>query len=279
MPFVPTSIAAWVMNVSDRLYVSHFNGNAELGIYAVANKFSAVESLLVSAFVLAWGPYAMAVGLSEHNERVYPTVLRYYWVGALACALGLSALSPLALPILAGPTYSSAYRAVVPLTYGLAIGGAFSIVSMGSTLGHRSYHLMIAQVGGALFHLCLNFLLIPPFGMVGAAWSTLVSQCITLGVQMALSQRTLPFPYPVKTLLVVFGVAIVFGVLCTSLQGVIGTLGLVLSTLVRLLISLFFVLMCVLFRVVPYAFWSRAGPRSADGQSVPELTGWSSSGD
>jgi O-antigen/teichoic acid export membrane protein len=200
---------------------------------------------------------------------MYPTVLRYYWVAALASALGLGALSPLALRILARPAYSTAYLAVVPLTYGVAIGGAFSIVSMGSTLGHRSYHLMIAQVGGALFHLCFNFLLIPAFGMVGAAWSTLASQCITLSVQAVLSQRTLPFPYPVKTLLVVFGIAILCGMLCTSLQGVIGTLGLVLSTFVRLLIPLFFVLMCVLFRIVPHALWSRGGPRSVDGQSVP----------
>lgn len=52
MPIVPSSIALWVVNLSDRLIIINFMGAAANGIYAVANK---IPSLYSAAYgILIW---------------------------------------------------------------------------------------------------------------------------------------------------------------------------------------------------------------------------------
>jgi O-antigen/teichoic acid export membrane protein len=54
VPIVPSSIALWVVNLSDRLIIINVLGNAANGIYAVANKIPTLYNTAYMIFNLAW---------------------------------------------------------------------------------------------------------------------------------------------------------------------------------------------------------------------------------
>ena len=68
------------------------------------------------------------------------------------------------------------------------------------TLGRRTGWLLAAMSVPALSNIALNVLLIPPFGVLGAAWATAASFAIGLVASWAIGRRILPLPVPWTTL-------------------------------------------------------------------------------
>src|SRR6185503_15994228 len=91
----------------DRFALQHWRSLEEVGVYAVAVKFFAVVTLGVSAFQLAFGPFAFARAASPDAPRLYARVLALYAAvasfGALVCALWA--------PEIVGALAPAAYRA------------------------------------------------------------------------------------------------------------------------------------------------------------------------
>lgn len=69
------------------------------------------------------------------------------------------------------------------------------------TLGRRTGWLLAAMSVPALLNVALNLLLIPRFGLVGAAWATAASFALGLAASVTLGRRILPLPIPWNALL------------------------------------------------------------------------------
>ena len=69
------------------------------------------------------------------------------------------------------------------------------------TLGRRTGWLLAAMSVPALANVALNIVLIPRFGVVGAAWATAASFAIGLVASWAIGRRILPLPLPWTTLI------------------------------------------------------------------------------
>lgn len=250
LPLVPASVAAWTMSLADRVFIAHYRTQAELGFYGVANKVSAALLLGVTAFTLAWGPFALSISKRDDAGTTYATVLRHYVVAALTGALTITAFAPVILLVFAPPTYLAGYPVVAPLTLSLVALGAYSIVSIGVTLANRTQHIAVTQGSAAVVHLGLNFALIPGWGMGGAALSTLLSLYLAAQLLYFESQRLHRIPYQWRVLLLACGVAVVLSAAVTALQPSILGLDPALATLARLAVPALFVAACLVVRAI-----------------------------
>ena len=78
---------------------------------------------------------------------------------------------------------------------------------------HKKTHLLPIVTGiSAVLNIILNYLLIPRFGAIAAAWNTLACYAFMLVFYYVVAQKLSPFPYPLwRTLLLVsFLIAAVF---------------------------------------------------------------------
>jgi len=64
------------------------------------------------------------------------------------------------------------------------------------TLGRRTGWLLLAMSIPAGSNIILNVLLIPRFGVMGAAWATAISFALGLAASMTIGRRILPLPVP-----------------------------------------------------------------------------------
>jgi O-antigen/teichoic acid export membrane protein len=175
MPLVPAALALWVINFIDRQFIIWYKGPSEVGVYSVAIKVASIITFVMVAFRTAWPAFAYSIDDDREARRTYSFVLTYLLAIASWAALGLGALAPWWVAALTNPRYQRAQEAVALLAFAFAIYAGYTVMAIGSGRARKTQLNWVVAGTGAAINIGLNFWLIPKWGMVGAAISTLVS--------------------------------------------------------------------------------------------------------
>jgi O-antigen/teichoic acid export membrane protein len=207
VPLIPAGLAMWVLNSSDRYFLNHFFGTADVGIYNVGYRVGSLITLVVGAVQLAYSRFVFSIYNDRNDAKYYfKKISTYFYLLIFTCALLLSVFAKEAIQILTGSAFHSAY-VVVPLislsyvAYGLYFNFGTGIYVMGKTYLSA---ISTALAGGT--NLVFNYFLISKFGMMGAAVSTLASFLILALIQLKFSQRVYRIPFEFKRFLTVLAI-------------------------------------------------------------------------
>jgi len=208
LPLVPSALALWAINLIDRVFIAHYKGQAEVGVYSVAVRISSAIAFLMLAFRLAWPAFAYSIDDDRAAKRAYSFVLTYLLFVCCWLSLALGVLSPWIVDLLArGSGFHRAYEAVALLSFGSAAYAGYTVLAIGIGRARQTQFNWIVSGVAAVVNVALNFALIPPYGMVGAAIST-VAAYVVLFVGMWLnSERVYPVPYQWRRVLTLAAVA------------------------------------------------------------------------
>jgi len=213
LPLVPVAFAYGVIGSVDRWSLQRFASLDEVGTYAVALKFYAVVTLGVSAFQLAFMPFAFARAREPDAPRLYARVLGLYVAVATAGALAAGLAAPLAIRLLATRDYAAAARPALWLCFAAVAQGAYYVAALGINLSLRNALLGASAGGAALLAVVANLVLVPRFGAEGAAAATFAGTAASAALTYAIAQRVHPLPYRGPRLAALFGVGLVLGLL------------------------------------------------------------------
>lgn len=198
------NLAAWILSLSDRYVLQFFRGPQEVGIYSVSYGISEKSIiLLTSLFMLASGPLGMSIWEKEGRKRSQEFVsklTRYYLIVCLPVVAGLSVLARPVVELLTAPAYYEGFR-IVPL---VALGGFFLGLQQRFQSGLKYYkktHLiMVSIVASGLLNLGLNVFLIPKYGYIAAAATTLVSYVFLVVMMVVMSRKYFVWKFPFRSL-------------------------------------------------------------------------------
>jgi O-antigen/teichoic acid export membrane protein len=211
MPLVPSALFLWVTNFSDRLFLDKLADTHEVGLYSVGVRIASAMVLLLTAFRMAWPAFAYSIEDEDDAKRTYGFVLTYLVLLATWMATGLALLSPWIVQWIAAPAFASSSRVVGPLAFSTVAFAGYVVVAIGVGRARRTQFNWIVTGLAAAVNVALNLLLIPPYGMLGAATAT-VAAYTTMFVGMSIwSQRIYRVPYQWRrvTVAVAVGIAIV----------------------------------------------------------------------
>jgi O-antigen/teichoic acid export membrane protein len=195
LPLVPAALFLWAINFSDRLFIIHFKGQSEVGIYALAVRVASVIVFLMTAFQLAWPAFAYSIRDDDEAKRTYSFVLTYLLFVTCWIALALGALAPWIVDLLATHRFARAAEAVPLLAFATAAYSGYSVLAIGIGRARKTQRNWIVAGVAAAVNVSLNLVLIPRYGMIGAAIATLVAY-LTLFVGMWVNSRSVyPVPY------------------------------------------------------------------------------------
>jgi O-antigen/teichoic acid export membrane protein len=207
MPLVPSALALWVINFVDRQFVVHYKDLAEAGVYSVAIKVASVITFAMVAFRTAWPAFAYSIDDDREARRTYAFVLTYLMTFASWLALMLGALAPWLVELLTTAKYQRAEKGVALLAFAFAIYAAYTVLAIGSGRSRRTQLNWVVTGIGAAVNVGLNFWLIPAYGMVGAAISTLAAYIVLFIAMSYYSQRIYPVPYQWRRVVTAVAVA------------------------------------------------------------------------
>jgi O-antigen/teichoic acid export membrane protein len=195
LPLVPTALFLWMTNFSDRFFLVWLADVAEAGLYSVGVRVASAMVLVLTAFRMAWPAFAYSIRDEREARRTYAFVLTYLTVLTAWVALALTLLSPWLVALLAADRFAESSEVVGPLAFSTVSYAAYVVVAIGVGRARRTTFNWVVTGAGAVVNVGLNLLLIPTYGMMGAAIAT-VAAYTTMALGMAWwSQRIYPVPY------------------------------------------------------------------------------------
>src|SRR5206468_12646442 len=106
---------------------------------------------------------------------------------------------------LATPGFCRGAEVVPLLVFGATAFIAFNVMSIGIGRAKRTQFNWVVTGAAALVNVGLNFALIPPYGMVGAAISTLVAYLVMFSGMTVRAQQVFRVPYQWRRIALVSG--------------------------------------------------------------------------
>ena len=191
---LPASVAFWAISYADRWFLVRFTDLTAVGIYAVAVKLGTLMMLLISAFQLAWGPFAYAHAHEPHAKRLFARVVVLFTAVASGIALAVGLVAPEVLAWLVPASYHGAAAPGTLLAFGVVAFGVYTAVGIGANIEKRTHYQLIAAFTAAAVTIALAFTLVRPFRLMGVAAATLVGFAVSAALMYRLSQRVWPIP-------------------------------------------------------------------------------------
>lgn len=228
---IAASLALTVVLAStDRFLLAAFLDEAAVGAYhagySIANRTLDVLFLWLGSAGQPALVMALERGGAERLKGAAREQLSTFLLIGLPAAAGVALVARPLAEVLIGEELRIAAASITPwialsaLLYGLTayyFGQAF-------TLGRRTRHLLAAMALPAAANVVLNLILVPRFGLMGAAWATAASFALGLAATLLMGRRVLALPVAWDSL-VRCGVATAVMAAVVSLLPPIGGLG------------------------------------------------------
>ncbi|MEP7225725.1 MAG: oligosaccharide flippase family protein [Gemmatimonadales bacterium] len=215
LPLVPHALAGWMLEVSDRAVLARWVSLGDLGIYSLGYQFGAALGLVITAFTAAWVPFLFRT-LADRGGEAHPLVARlatYYAAVLCFIGLGIALLIRQVLILLVDPAFHGAYR-ITPWVVGGYLFNGLYIIPVGFLFWtERTKVIPVVTLTAGLLNVGLNLWLVPIYGIMGAAWTTMISYGVMAVLVWIIAQRVYPFPYEWTRMLRLVGVALALFVL------------------------------------------------------------------
>jgi O-antigen/teichoic acid export membrane protein len=209
LPLVPSALALWGIGWIDRLFVAHYNGQSEVGIYSVAVKIASVVAFIMLAFRTAWPAFAYSIEDDREARSTYAYVLTYLLFVCSWVSLGLGALAPWLVSLLTSQaSYQAAQEGVALLAFAGTAYAGYVVLAIGSGRARRTQLNWVVTGTGVAVNVAFNFWLIPRYGFVGASISTLIAYVVLFLGMFLYAQQVYPVPYQWRRVLTLSGVAV-----------------------------------------------------------------------
>ena len=175
LPLIPSNIAAFIVQASDRYFIKAYASLSLTGIYSLGYKFGTLVHQFVTApFIQIWIPRRFEYFEKEDTEHIYARIFTYFCIVSVMGGLIISLLSREIIMIMADRAYWSAYK-VVPIVVLAYIAFSFHYhFNIGILMKKATKYIAYINVANGALNLALNFLLISRFDMWGAAIATLI---------------------------------------------------------------------------------------------------------
>jgi len=216
LPSVPAGIAGMMIQVINRPILESLSGKAAVGVFQANYRLGIFMMLLVSMFDFAWRPFFLQHA-NDHDARpLFARVMTYVVLILTAVFLSLTFfLEPLVRwQIFAGrsliaPPYWVGLDIVPVILLAYLFLGVYNNLIAGIYIEKRTARLPVVTFVAAGVNIAANYALIPPYGLLGAAYATLASYLVMAGLMYLMVRRMYPVPYEWIRLTKIAGAAVV----------------------------------------------------------------------
>lgn len=201
------SLASFVLVFSDRYFLNYYTDTATVGIYSLAYKFAFLLSVLAyTPFETIWMAERFEVAKQPDSQEVYSRVFRYMNVLLGLVALVLCLFIRDFLYVMSDPAFLPAYRLVPLLCAAQVIFIWAAYWNTGIYISGRTRVMATGAVVLVVATLILNYILIPPIGIYGAAWATIAAYSLRFLWIYRFAQRYYPIRYDWTEMVKLYGI-------------------------------------------------------------------------
>lgn len=207
LPLVPHSLAGWTMNLADRLFLGHYRNLSEVGLYGIGYTLGSIMDMITNSINLAYIPFFMSTAKDKGDEAkaIFSGLATYYMMSVLFIAACLSIFAKEIIIVMTAKSFHDAYKIVPIVTFSYVLNGMyFLVVNPIFYVKTAVRYLPISTFSSAIINLIFNYLLIPRFGQMGAAYATLITFIMQFILTWFISYKFYPMSFEYKKILLIF---------------------------------------------------------------------------
>jgi len=154
-----------------------------------------------------------SIAKRDDAANIFRLVFRWYSIVLLFAAFGLSLVSTIALELFFPPAYQASALIIPIITASYMFYGVYIIFMTGTYIRRKTWYAVVFTTTAALTNVGLNIILIPLYGSMGAAVSTLVAYVLFALIGYVVNQRIYPVPYEIGLFVIglLIGIALYVG--------------------------------------------------------------------
>jgi O-antigen/teichoic acid export membrane protein len=183
LPLLPVFFFTWIILSSDSYFLLYFNGEKDVGKYAAIYGLSNIILILRLTLNFFWFPLSSKLWVEnrEAYNRVFGIMFTTISIGLLLAVILFELNSKVILQILArNVEYRDAYVIMGTIAFSFGLMVLITLLTGPLYSNKNTTAILISYLIGALLNCALNFLLIPRFGIWGAAISTMASYSLLI---------------------------------------------------------------------------------------------------
>ncbi|WP_249629446.1 lipopolysaccharide biosynthesis protein [Streptococcus uberis] len=202
-PLILHGIALNLLSQSDRVIITIYRGSSETGIYSLIYNFSMIATVITSSLEGIWVPWFINK-LKEGRELDINRIAKYY-IEFMMVAMGvLILISPEIIKILSDRKYWIGMSIVPPVILANFFIFAYTLYVNVEHYYKKTLSITLNTIIAAVLNIVTNFIFIPKFGYIAAAYSTLFAYFISLLLHGRFSKKLNHKLYPISFFLLPF---------------------------------------------------------------------------
>lgn len=176
---IPHALAMVVLGQIDRIMIVKYCGDDQAGIYSFGYSYAIILSVVTNAIMNAWQPFLYDclnrkkyIDIIESNK-----ILNKLGMFMTICFI---TIAPETLMILGSKDFWNAKYMVAPVAIGTLFQFFYSYFVYIEMYKKKTCLVAIGSVSAAVINTILNFIFIPKYGYIAAAYTTMIGYAILM---------------------------------------------------------------------------------------------------
>jgi len=191
LPIIPHHIGGFLFIYSDKIILEKFVTLSAIGLYGIAVTFANLLRLVVMSANQALQPNFMEMSKNDRKiaTSAFKPIITKWAILVSLCFLVLAVFSKEAIMLLTPAKFYSASAYIPILLLAHVFRGMYLFPINSILFLKKTIYVPVITLTAGLLNVILNLIFIPKYGVIAAAWTTLVSSALTFLLAFLISKR------------------------------------------------------------------------------------------
>lgn len=170
-PLLIHYLAQYILRSSDKVMITSICGERAAGLYGLGATVASIAIMAWGAMAASLTPYMYTHIASKEYEKVNRAAVAVIGVFGVCCVI-VSLIGPEVVYILGSEKYIENIGLIPPIAASSLLSGVYGVYATIAFYYHKRTSTAIMTIIAALLNILLNYLLIPKYGYIAAAFTT-----------------------------------------------------------------------------------------------------------
>ncbi len=197
-PLIIHGIALNVLSQSDRTMITMLADASQTGIYSLIYNFSMVATVITTSLEGVWVPWFIIKMEEKNQEKLINKSVKDYINLMTYAMFCLTLVAPEIVKLMADKIYWEGIVIIPPVVLANFVVFMYTLYVNIEHYYKRTIYITINTLIAAGINIILNFIFIPYFGYVAAAYTTLISYIISFVLHASYARKLEKDLYPIR---------------------------------------------------------------------------------
>jgi O-antigen/teichoic acid export membrane protein len=204
IPLIFSALSMTLLNISDRFLIKFLADESALGLYELGYRVAGILNMFfIMPLSLTLLPVAYKIYKQPGDKEYYQKIMTYVTYVLVWGALFLSVFSRELITLFSSNnSFIPSFEVVPVILFSYVFFGMSLIASLGFYLVGKTSYVAVITIVSALLNIGLNFILIPIYGIMGAAINTLVAFLFLYFISLIVSNKFFKIDFEHKKLII-----------------------------------------------------------------------------